>query len=129
MTDSWLRCRRCKAAGRSSSAAIYTRSPLVGCCAAGALDFTGNPITVALAGPVGTERGLWPSAFRGVGATPPAHLDMREEVRPIEQHGFTLADFLPDRIVLRLFKWDIKTQSPDAIDPLEPFHTTELGRI
>jgi len=32
--------------------------------------------------------------------------------------------FLPDRIRLRLFKWDVKTQSPDAIDTLEPFHTT-----
>ena len=42
--------------------------------------------------------------------------------------GFILADFLPDRIVLRFFKWDVKTQSPDAIDSLEAFHTTELGR-
>lgn len=46
----------------------------------------------------------------------------------VEQHGFTLADFLPDRIVLRLFKWDLKTQSLEAIDSLEPFHTTELGK-
>jgi hypothetical protein len=94
----------------------------------GRLDFTANPITIALSGPVSTGDTLWPSAFRGVGATPPAHLDLREEVRPIEQHGFTIADFLPDRIRLRLFKWDVKTQSPDAIDTLEPFHTTEIGR-
>jgi hypothetical protein len=53
---------------------------------------------------------------------------MREEIKPIEQHGFTLADFLPDRIALRFFKWDVKTQSPDAIDTLEPFHSAELGR-
>jgi hypothetical protein len=53
---------------------------------------------------------------------------MREEVKPIEQHGFTVADFLPDKIVLRLFKWDLHTQPPEAIDSLEPFHTTELGR-
>ena len=58
------------------------------------------------------------SAFRGVGPTPPAHLDLHEDVKPIEQHGFTLADFLPDTIVVRLFKWDVKTQSPDAIDTL-----------
>jgi hypothetical protein len=63
-----------------------------------------------------------------VGATPPAHLDMREDVRPIEQHGFTIADFLPDSIRLRLFKWDLKTQPPDAIDTLEPFHTMEIAR-
>lgn len=58
----------------------------------------------------------------------PAHLDIREQVKPIEQHGFTVADFLPDRIVLRVFKWDVKTQPPEAIDSLEPFHTTELQR-
>jgi hypothetical protein len=39
-----------------------------------------------------------------------------------------MADFLPNRIVLRFFKWDLKSQSPDAIDTLEPFHTMELGR-
>jgi hypothetical protein len=94
----------------------------------GALDFQSNPITIALAGPVSTSATLWPSAFRGVGATPPAHVDMGEEIRPIEQHGFTLADFLPDRIVLRSFKWDIRTQPPQAIDSLEPFHTAELRR-
>lgn len=94
----------------------------------GRLDLKANAITAVLAGPIGTSAGLWPSAFRGVGPTPPAHLDMRETVKPIEQHGFTLADFLPDRIGLRFFKWDVKTQSPDAIDSLEPFHTAELGR-
>jgi hypothetical protein len=25
-----------------------------------------------------------------------------EEVKPIEQHGFTIADFAPDKIVLRM---------------------------
>lgn len=94
----------------------------------GALDLHSNPITTVLAGPIGTGANNWPSAFRGVGPTPPAHLDMREEITPIEQHGFTLVDFLRDRIVLRFFKCDLLTQSPDAIDSLEPFHTAELGR-
>lgn len=39
-----------------------------------------------------------------------------------------MADFLPDRIILRFFRWNLMSQSPDAIDTLEPFHTTELGR-
>jgi len=30
--------------------------------------------------------------------------------------------------VVRTFKWDVKTQSVDAIDTLEPFHTAELTR-
>jgi hypothetical protein len=94
----------------------------------GTIDLQANPITTVLAGPIGTGPAGWPSAFRGVWATPPAHLDMREEVKPIEQHGFTVVDFLPDRIILRFFSWDVNTQSPEAIDSLEPFHTTELGR-
>jgi hypothetical protein len=95
---------------------------------AGALDFRARPITTVLSGPIGTGPGGWPSAFRGIGPTPPAHLDLQEDLKPIEQHGFILADFLPDRIVLRLFRWDVKTQPPDAIATLEPFHTVELGR-
>jgi hypothetical protein len=53
---------------------------------------------------------------------------MDEEVKPIEQHGFTIADFAPDKIVLRMFKWDVKTQSVEAIDSLDPFHTAVLTR-
>ena len=71
---------------------------------------------------------VWPSAFRGIGPTPTAHLDLREEVKPIEQHGFTIADFLSDRIELRFFKWDLRMQSPEEIDRLVPFHTTTLTR-
>ncbi|MGH9646913.1 MAG: alkaline phosphatase D family protein [Bryobacteraceae bacterium] len=94
----------------------------------GSLNLEKNPLTTVLAGPIGTAPGGWPSAFRGVGPSTPEHLDLREEIKPIEQHGFTIADFLPDRIRLRFFKWDLKTQAPDAIDNLQPFHTTELGR-
>jgi hypothetical protein len=94
----------------------------------GKLDLKSHAITTVLSGPIGTGAAYWPSAFRGVGPTPPAHLDMREIIKPIEQHGFTVADFLPDRIVLRFFKWDVKAQSPAEIDGLEPFHTAELGR-
>jgi hypothetical protein len=94
----------------------------------GQLEMTGNPLTAVLSGPIGTTPMGFPSSVRGIGATPPAHLDMREEVKPIEQHGFTLVDFLPDRIVMTLFKWDRKTQSPEAIDTLEPFHTSAIPR-
>jgi len=53
---------------------------------------------------------------------------MDEQVKPIEQHGFTLADFTPDKVVLRMFKWDVKTQAPEALDTLEPFYTVEVPR-
>lgn len=86
-----------------------------------------NPITAVLSGPIGTGPTGWPSARRGTGATPPAHIDLREEVAPIEQHGFIMAEFLADRIELRFFRWDVKTQGPDAIDLLEPFHVMRLA--
>jgi len=95
---------------------------------AGALDFRARPITTVLSGPIGTGPGGWPSAFRGIGPTPPAHLDLQEDVKPIEQHGFVLMDFLADRIVVQLFRWDVKSQPPEAIDTLEPFHTSTLSR-
>jgi hypothetical protein len=94
----------------------------------GSLDMHANPINAVLTGPISTGPGGWPSGSRGTGALPPQHLDMDEQVKPIEQHGFTIADFAPDKIVLRMFKWDVKTQSPDAIDTLEPFHTVELAK-
>jgi hypothetical protein len=96
----------------------------------GSLDFEANPINVVLAGPIGCRPGPlgWPSGRRGIGATPSGHVDLEETVKPIEQHGFTIADFTPNGVTLRLFRWDIKTQPVEAIDALEPFHTVELPR-
>ena len=95
---------------------------------AGGVDLAARPITAVLAGPVGTSVRGFPSVVRGIGATPPAHLDVEESVAPIEDHGFTLCDFLPDRIVLRQFRWDVDRQPVEAIDRLEPFYATELPR-
>lgn len=92
----------------------------------GALDLTGNPVTTVLSGPIGTSPGGFPSAVRGLPSTPPGHLDLEETMPPAEQHGFTLVDFLPDRVSLRLFRWDVNSQPLDAIDKLEPFYTAEL---
>jgi hypothetical protein len=94
----------------------------------GSIDLRASPPVTVICGPIGTAPGGWPSAFRGTPPLPPAHLDLREEIKPIEQHGFLLADFFPDRIGLRFFKWDVKTQRPEEIDHLEPFHTLELHR-
>ena len=94
----------------------------------GSLDFSANPVVTALTGPVGTRAGGWPSGVRKIGATPSLHLSVDEQVKPIEQHGFTLADFSPDGITLRFFKWDVNSQSPEALDTLEPFYTAALKR-
>ena len=51
---------------------------------------------------------------------------MDEAAAPVEEHGFTLVDFLPDRVALRLFRWNVNSQPLEEIDRLEPFHETEL---
>jgi len=93
----------------------------------GTLDLSANPVTTVLSGPVGTSPGGFPSVVRGVGSSPSSHLDLNETVPPIEQHGFTLLDFLPDRMVVSLFRWDVNSQPLDVIDDLDPFYTTELS--
>jgi hypothetical protein len=94
----------------------------------GAVDLSANPVVAVLPGSVGTRPSGWPSGIRKIGAQPSLHLQMDEQIKPIEQHGFTLADFTPDKIVLRMFKWDVTTQAAEALDTLEPFHTVELAR-
>src|SRR5439155_19845567 len=59
----------------------------------GTFDLSSNPVVTVLAGPVGTRPTGWPSGIRKIGAQPSLHLQMDEQVKPIEQHGFTLADF------------------------------------
>jgi len=94
----------------------------------GHLSFANNPVIAVLPGPLGTSKGGWASEFRGVGPKPPQHLDMQETITPLEENGFLLADFTPEKITLRYFKWNQKTQPTSDIDTLEPFHTTELKR-
>ena len=94
----------------------------------GTQNLEANPIVAVLSGPIGTRPGGWPSGRRGVGATPPAHIDLHEDVKPIEQHGFTVADFERDEIQLRMFKWDRHTDTPESIDALEPFHVVTFPR-
>jgi phosphodiesterase/alkaline phosphatase D-like protein len=94
----------------------------------GSLDFSKNPVEVILSGPLGTGDRGWPSASRGIGATPPAHLTMEENLKPIEENGFIIADFTPESITVRYFRFSYHTQSPEAIDTLEPFRVTKLKR-
>jgi hypothetical protein len=52
---------------------------------------------------------------------------MQENLKPIEENGFIIADFTRDGITVRYFRFNHK-QSPDVIDTLEPFRVTELKR-
>jgi hypothetical protein len=92
----------------------------------GSHEFERNPINAILSGPIGTSPGAFPSRGRGIGATPSKHLDLLETSAPLEEHGFTLVDFFPDRAVVRQYKWDVNREPLEALDRLEPFFTTEL---
>ncbi len=94
----------------------------------GSIDLDDHPVTAVLSGSIGTTPYGFPSVIRGIGATPPLHLELEETAAPVEDHGFTLVDFLPDRIVLRQFRWDVDREPLDAIDSLEPFYTVEMDR-
>jgi hypothetical protein len=50
---------------------------------------------------------------------------MDEGLPALEENGFTIADFTPDRVILRYFKWKLG-QPEAALDALEPFRTTTL---
>jgi len=94
----------------------------------GTLDFAKNPIVTVLSGPLGTGDLLWPSAFRGIGASPPTHLTMEENLKPLEENGFIIADFSPESITLKYFRFNYYRQTAEDIDALEPFRVTELKR-
>ena len=94
----------------------------------GSMDFSKNPIVTVLSGPLGTGDLLWPSAFRGIGATPPTHLTMEENLKPLEENGFIIADFTPEAISLKFFRFHVTRQSAEDIDRLQPFRVTELKR-
>ena len=95
---------------------------------AGNLDFSHNPITNILCGPIGTSIRGFPSVVRGISAAPSQYLDFQEQIPPIEEHGFSIVDFEKDKIIAKLFKWDVDSQPIAAIDTLEPYYTIELDK-
>ncbi len=92
----------------------------------GDIDMRANPVISVLPGPVGTGRPGWPSLVRGLRALPPAGLEVEEGLPTLEENGFTIADFTPERVTLRYFSW--KLGRPEvALDTLKPFRVTNLS--
>ena len=59
-------------------------------------------------------------------AEPPTDLTVEEDLQSLEKNGFVIADFTPDKIVVKFYAW--KPPEPiEAIDTLEPHHTLELN--
>ena len=51
---------------------------------------------------------------------------MEEGLPTLEENGFTIADFTPERVTLRYFRWTLG-QPEAALDTLEPFRVTTLA--
>jgi len=96
----------------------------------GRLDLKDNPVNVVLSGPLGSRPGPlgWPSGRRGTGRDAVGASRHGGTGQAYRAARFYRRDFTPEKVVLRLFKWDIKTQPVEAIDTLQPFHTAELTR-
>jgi hypothetical protein len=90
------------------------------------IDLRSNPVITVLPGPVGTGRPGWPSLVRGLRALPPAGLEIEEGLPALEENGFTIADFTPERVTLRYFKWKLG-RAEAALDTLEPFRITTFA--
>ncbi len=90
-------------------------------------DLRANPVVAILSGPLGTGLG-WPSAARGTVAMPPEALELAEVVPVQEMDGFLIVDFEPGKVTIRHFRWRSGQAPEDAIDTLEPFHTSEYRR-
>lgn len=92
----------------------------------GAQDLRRNPVHSVLTGPISTGPRGWPSSARG---TPPliaTGLQIKESLAPLEHNGFTVLDFTPDQIDVRMFRWKLG-QDENAIDGLESFHRVKLA--
>lgn len=93
----------------------------------GELDFSNNPIVSVLTGPLGTGKPGFPSYIRETPPRPPAEMEVEEVLPSTEENGFLIADFTPEEIHLRFFKWRPK-DGEGAIARLKPFHERRLSR-
>lgn len=84
-------------------------------------DLSRNPIVCLGCGTPGTGTPGFPSSFRGTKSEPSKTVEAREIVPAIEENGFSLVDFTPGAITIRMFRWDHRTQPEGAIDSLRPF--------
>ncbi len=92
----------------------------------GQVDLRRNPVNVFLSGALGTGNG-WPSGGRRTKPYPSRVIEVEERLPALEENGFLIADFAPDTITIRFFRW-LPKNGVEAIERLEPFRTTELKR-
>ncbi len=92
----------------------------------GTVDLSKNPVNVFLSGALGTGNG-WPSGGRRTRPYPSRAIEVEERLPALEENGFLIADFTPEAISIRFFRW-LPKNGEEAIERLEPFRTTVLKR-
>jgi hypothetical protein len=53
---------------------------------------------------------------------------LSEDLAPIEENGFTIADFARNSITLQYFRWNAHRDDVAAIDTLAPFRVSRFDR-
>ena len=92
----------------------------------GQADLRRNPVISVLSGPISTGPRAWPSAWRGTPPRVPTGLEVEEALAPLENNGFTIVDFLPERIDFQMFRW--KMDQPESLlDDMQPFYRFSLA--
>ena len=93
----------------------------------GAADLRRNPVASILSGPISTGPRAWPSAWRGTPPRVPGGLEVDEGLAPLENNGFTIVDFFPERIDFQMFRWKLD-QPESLLDDKKPFYRFSLRR-
>ena len=120
------RIRDARDGSRSSSAAIFTRSRRSESFERPASICGTTPSLQCCPGPWAPGGPGWPSLVRGLRGLPPAGLDVEEGLPALEENGFSIFDFTPERVTMRYFRWKLG-QPEAALDTLEPFRVTQLA--
>ncbi len=93
----------------------------------GELDLSDNPVVAMCSGSLGTGPRMWPSAFRGMVAEPPADIEMKEKLSPLEKNGFVIVDIYPEEMIVKFYAW--RQPGPvSSIKDLKPHHEVTLTR-
>ena len=71
--------------------------------ASGDKDLSDRPLLSVLSGPVSTSDATWPSAARGIGASTPVWMNVRELAPAREVNGFTIFTFEEEGAQMQLF--------------------------
>lgn len=92
----------------------------------GNTDLTARPLLSVLSGPVSSSDATWPSAARGVGASTPAWMNVRELAPAREVNGFAIFTFEEEGAQMQLFDCGGFDRSIDEAGGVQSVKTINL---